>query len=315
MIISASRRTDIPAFYSKWLIQRIKEGYLLSVNPMNRKQVSKISLDPSLVDCIVFWTKNPAPLIKNLTHLKNYQYYFQYTITPYTSLIEKNVPTVEQSISTFKRLAEIIGSEKIIWRYDPIFISDKFDISFHSTKFNQIAAQLKGYTNKCIISFIDLYKKCERNMSGIQFSAPNKEQILMIASMISNIAKSNNIIVETCAEEIDLSIFEINHGKCIDDILISKILGCDESIEKDRNQREECGCVSSIDIGTYNSCPHHCLYCYANYKIEEAKLNYKKHDYMSEILNGKLVGDEKITERKVKKIFKTKNTPKQLNLF
>ena len=315
MIISASRRTDIPAFYSKWFIQRIKEGYLLSINPMNRKQVSKIILDPSVVDCIVFWTKNPSPLINRLKFIEKYQYYFQFTITPYPSQIEKNVPSIEESIKTFKRLSGKIGPDKVIWRYDPIFLSDKFNIFFHYNKFSQIAKELQGYTHKCVISFIDLYKKCERNMRGIQFSTPNKEQILTLASHISAIAKSYNIIVETCAEEIDLSIYGINHGKCIDDLLISKILGCKQAIEKDRNQREECGCVSSIDIGTYNSCPHRCLYCYANFKPEKAKINYKIHNYMSELLNGNLLGDEKITERKVKKIFKTNCNPKQLSLF
>lgn len=316
MIISASRRTDIPAFYSKWFINRIKAGYLLSVNPMNRKQVSKIILDPNIVDCIVFWTKNPAPLIEKLDLLKAYKFYFQYTITPYPSIIEKYVPPLEKRIEVFKRLSDLIGPEKVIWRYDPIFLTDKFDLNFHLDNFQKIAVQLNTFTEKCVISFLDVYKKCERNLKNINFRILSEIEINLIASEISSIAKTLNIRIETCAEDLDLSVYGIKKGKCIDDELISRIVGCSKKIEKDRNQRNECGCVTSIDIGTYNSCVHNCLYCYANFKHDQAKKNFKKHNPDSEILIGELRGDEKISVRKVKKLFDCERiTSKQLELF
>jgi DNA repair photolyase len=298
MIISASRRTDIPAFYSEWFMNRIRTGYVFSRNPVNRKQVSKINLSPEVVDCIVFWSKNPRNIIKHLPELKEYNYYFLITINPYDKSIEPNVPLKRNLISTVKRLSDLIGPEKIIWRYDPIFCTEKFNYSYHVKYFAETASALQGKTEKCIISFLDAYKKCERNMRNIEFRVLNTEEMFKIAEDISAIGLAHDIKIESCAEKCNLEPFNIKHAKCIDDELISRIAGKILKVKKDKNQRTECRCVESIDIGAYNTCPHNCLYCYANLNKELAQNNYKKHKPESELPDGALPDDAKITERK-----------------
>jgi len=265
MIISASRRTDIPAFYSEWLLNRIKEKYVNVKNPMNEKQVRKINLDPEEVDCIVFWTKNPAAMLDKIQHFKNYVYYFQFTLNPYDNDIEKNLPPKDEIIENFKRLSDRIGQQRIIWRYDPVLLNDHYTVNYHIEKFGEMTRQLKGYTEKVIFSFIDFYKKISQNNKLHSIIEISIEEKIIVAESFSKIAKENNLIIETCAEDIDLSQYNIGHAKCIDDCLISKITGKNLSIKKDKNQRLECGCVCSIDIGEYNSCSNGCIYCYANY--------------------------------------------------
>lgn len=300
MILSVSRRTDIPAFYSEWFFNRIKEGYVLVRNPMNYNQVSNVSLDPKLIDCIVFWTKDPLNILTRLEELKDYKYYFQITITPYDKKIEKNIRNKEDIIETFKELSKKIGKEKVIWRYDPIILSEDITIDYHLEKFETFAEKLSGYTELCIISFLDFYRKTERNMKLIRPLNISKEDMLNIGEKLSKIAKLYNIRMETCSEEIDLSSFGIKHSKCIDDNLISRIVGQNLNIDKDKNQREICGCVSSIDIGAYNTCNHGCLYCYANFSANTVKKNSVKHNKNSAFLCGEEEKNDKISDRKMK---------------
>ncbi len=307
MIISASRRTDIPAFYSEWFLNRLQEGYLYVVNPMNRKQISKINLLPDNIECIVFWTKNPENIFSKLPEINSlgYSYYFQFTVTSYDTSIEENVPRKNNIIETFKKLSSQIGPEKVVWRYDPIFITNKYSQEYHKKWFTYLANELSGYTTNCIISFIDMYKKCERNMKHIDLLSLSRQQKINLAKELHDITNRNNMILESCAESIEMKEIGINHGKCIDDKLISKIISSELSIKKDKNQRDECGCVASIDIGAYNSCNHHCKYCYANFNKKLASENFLKHDPSSPLLIGQLIGDEKITERKMT-VFKSK---------
>ncbi|MDW5299568.1 MAG: DUF1848 domain-containing protein, partial [Sedimentibacter sp.] len=265
MILSVSRRTDIPAFYSDWFFNRLKEGYVLVRNPMNYHQVSKILLSPTVIDCIVFWTKNPTIISDKLDLLKDYKYYFQVTINPYNKEIEQNVPSKNIIIDSFIKLSKRIGKEKTIWRYDPIIITDTIDFNYHYKYFNYICKKLEGCTDSCIISFVDIYKKTERNMEQINYSLATEETMLEIAKKFADIAMSYNIKISSCSETIDLSSIGVEHAKCIDDRLISKIVGQEINIPKDKNQRKECGCVESIDIGAYNTCKHGCKYCYANF--------------------------------------------------
>lgn len=299
LILSVSRRTDIPAFYSSWFFNRVKEGFVLVRNPFNRKQVSKIKLSPDVIDCIVFWTKNPKRMIKRLDELEKYNYYFQFTLNSYDKTLEKSVPQKKYLIKTFIELSNKIGKNKVVWRYDPIILTDKFTKEYHYKWFEYLAKRLSPYTNKCVISFLDLYKKTERNLKGINLLPINEEDIFDIAENFSKIASKYNLILETCSEEVDLFKFNINHGKCIDDKLISSIVGTKLSIDKDSTQREACGCVKSIDIGAYNTCNHNCLYCYANFNRDMVEKNLQKHDRKSPLLFGKLEGDEKITDRKM----------------
>lgn len=300
MILSVSRRTDITAFYGKWFYKRIEDGYVLVRNPMNAKQVSRILLNPELIDCIVFWTKNPKEFMKDLDKLKDYNYYFQFTLNPYDSTIEVNVPDKETIINTFTELSRIIGSSRVIWRYDPILLTPRFNKEYHFRSFERLAQILHPYTQRCVISFLDMYYKTERNMKSLGIIPFCEEDMMEIAQNFSETAKKYGLIIETCSEKADFSKFGISHGKCIDNRLISKIIGRKISVDKDPNQRDACGCVKSIDIGMYNTCLHNCLYCYANFSKSTVTKNYLQHDPDSPLLYGSLSGDEIIRDREVK---------------
>ena len=301
MIISASRRTDIPSYYSDWFFNRIKEKYVYARNPINIRQVSKINLSAEFVDCIVFWSKNPESIIDKLNLLKNYKYYFQFTLTSYGNDIEKNIPSKREKIfDTFKKLSDEIGDKKVIWRYDPIIITDKYTLDYHKKYFEKIAKTLRGYTEKCIISFMDIYSKVKRNMKEIKFYDINKdnESIIELSKHISEVGKTYDIKIETCAEEIELKDFGIGHAKCIDDKLISEIIGYDINAKKDKNQRLPCGCIESFDIGAYNTCLSKCVYCYANYSESKIKETTKNYDKNSPILCDSILNSDKIIEKK-----------------
>lgn len=299
MIISASRRTDIPAFYSDWFLNRIKEGFVLVRNPMNFRQVSQVNMSPDVVDCIVFWTKNPQPMINRLSQLAGYNYYFQFTLTPYDNTIETNVPDKKCLIKTFQELSARIGRDKVIWRYDPILLTNKFDVKHHVKWFEFLANELNGHTKKCVVSFIDMYKKTERNLKGIDLVPMSEELMKEVAHHLSLISKRYNLQLEACCEDIDLTQYGIEPGKCIDDELISKIIGKKLDIKKDPNQRLSCGCVQSIDIGAYNTCQHRCLYCYANFNNALVDKNVRLHSTKSPLLYGSLEEEDKVRIRKV----------------
>lgn len=309
MIISASRRTDIPAFYSDWFYNRIKEGFVLTRNPMNINQVSKITLSPDVIDCIVFWTKNPSNFIKRLNEIKNYQFYFQYTITGYGIKLEPLVPNIETSISTFRQTSDLIGSNRVIWRYDPIVLTDEFDINFHKRNFEFIAKNLSGYTKRCVISIVDYYQKTVRNLTDIKYTEITNNQVFELVQELSYIGKKYNLEISSCAEKYDLSKLDVLHGKCIDDKLITEVTGYSLNIDKDKNQRTECGCIASVDIGSYNTCQHGCKYCYANFNQQMVKDNCSKYEPNSPLLIGHLSEKDKVTNRKM---FSCKDIQKRL---
>jgi len=266
---------------------------------MNYHQVSKIVITPQLIDCIVFWTKNPKNILPKLDLLSAYNYYFQITINPYDNKIERYLPSKKEIINSFRTLSRTIGKEKTIWRYDPIILTKEIDTAYHALNFELIASKLEGYTDRCIISFLDLYQKSERNMKQIKLETIKNTKMLEIAAILSKIADKYHIKIETCSEYMDFSPVGIEQGKCIDDRLLSKIVGQPLSIKKDINQREICGCVTSIDIGAYNTCGHGCLYCYANYSDTAVKNNFLKHDPASPMLVGNIEPEDRITERKM----------------
>jgi len=311
MILSVSRRTDIPNYYSEWFLNRITEGFVYVRNPMNPHQVSRIDITPEVVDCIVFWTKNPEPMLSRLDELDSYDYYFQFTLTGYGKDMECNVPhKKEKMIPVFRELSKKIGKEKVIWRYDPILFTKKYTLEYHLKAFEQIATALKGYTEKCVISFVDIYAKNKKNMELINSYELDKIQLLEFAKMMSRIAKENGILIGSCAESIDLGACGIEHNCCIDKNLIERIIGCRLKVEKDKNQRQECGCMESVEIGTYNTCKNGCKYCYANYSEESVVKNGSKYDPESPILCGVLDANDKVTERRVKSL-----KDQQLSIF
>ncbi len=303
MIVSASRRTDIPAFYSDWLLNRVREGFVMVRNPMNVHSVSKIILDPEVVDCIVLWTKNPERLMPKLHLLGGFTYYFQFTVTPYSQDLEPNLPETMKIIGMFRSLSQQIGPRRLVWRYDPIILTQKMDINFHRYSLNKMPGIQEGYTHKCAISFLDLYKKSQRNLLSIPLRPITLQNILELTQFTSDIARKFSIQVVTCAEDIDLTQYGVQRGKCIDDKLISEIAGKDILIDKDKNQRHECGCVASVDIGAYNTCPHGCLYCYANFNSNMVKQNFSMHNPKSPLLFGELGPTDKINIRKIKSCF------------
>lgn len=299
MILSVSRRTDIPAFYSDWFFNRIREGFVCVRNPMNIHQVSRIRLSPDVIDCIVFWSKNPRPMLRRLDELKDYMFYFQYTINPYDIRIEQNVPIKSTIIDTFRELSIMLGPDRVIWRYDPIILTNSISIEYHIKYFERIAKRLQGYTNTCVISFLDLYKKTERNLKYTSSRELNQSEMIELANALSSFARQYGMQIQSCAEKIELDSVGIKHGHCIDSVLIEDLLGVKLIVSKDKNQRPECGCVQSIDIGEYNTCRHNCLYCYANYNYKKVKEQSLKHNPDSPLLVGELGPEDKVTDRKI----------------
>jgi len=311
LILSVSRRTDIPNYYSEWFFNRIQEGFVYVKNPMNPHQISKVTITPDVVDCIVFWTKNPTPMINRLDEIASYNYYFQFTLTGYGKDVERNVPhKKEKMITVFQELSRKIGKKKVIWRYDPIMFTKKYTPEYHLKAFEQIAEALNGYTEKCVISFVDFYAKNKRRMEALEIYELEKDAFMKFAKKLAEIANFNGITVVSCAESIDLDECGIEHNSCIDKTLIETIIGCQLNVDKDKNQRHECGCMESIDIGTYDTCKNGCKYCYANNSEESVIRNCNKYDVNSPILCGLIDEKDRITERKVKSLKES-----QLSIF
>ncbi|MCL2760647.1 MAG: DUF1848 domain-containing protein [Desulfuromonadales bacterium] len=303
MILSASRRTDIPAFFGEWFINRLHAGELLVRNPMNFNHISKIKLAPESVECIAFWTKNPEPFLKYLKDMDNlgYKYYFLFTLNPYNKTLEVGVDDKENIINTFKQLAEQVSPKKVIWRYDPIILTDIFDKEYHFKAFEYLAKQLHPFTERCTISFLDFYKKIDKITKSINASPPDITLVNEIAEKFSSIANKYSLQLFCCSEKIDLDIYGIQRSKCIDNTLISEIVGHPVTSRKDQTQRKECGCVESKDIGSYNTCAHNCIYCYANSTPQSVVKNCLKYDPLSPMLCDSIRGDEKIVEYKERK--------------
>ena len=303
MILSVSRRTDVPNYYSDWFINRLKEGFLYVRNPMNTHQISRINLSPEVIDCIVFWTKNPANMLGKLEYLQDYAYYFQFTLTGYGRDIEPNLPDKRKElIPAFQKLSEKIGKEKVIWRYDPILLSDKYTADYHLRAFEEIAGNLAGYTEKAVISFVDLYEKTWRNTRGLGIRLATEKEMMGLAAEMARIASKYNLEIESCAEQWDFQKVGIQRGSCIDKKLIERIIGCRLTGQKDKNQRKECGCFESVEVGAYNTCLNGCRYCYANFSDEKVKENIKLYSQDAPLLCGNIGPDDKITDRKMKSL-------------
>lgn len=296
MIISASRRTDIPAFYSTWFMNRIREGFLCTRNPFNAHQIQRVSLSPADVKAIVFWTRNPKQLMPHLSELKDlgHNYCFLFTITGYPRALEKKVPRPQDAIDTFINLSKQIGSEKVAWRYDPVLISSLVTLDDHKRIFRKIASSLGGHTNRVIISFADIYKKVKSNLDKfakdnsvvISDISKDMDSLLEISHYFAKTADECGMNIQSCAEKFDLDAVGIKHGKCIDEVWLHNIFKMSFTHAKDKGQRDECGCVKSIDVGTYNTCLHGCEYCYATYSESSVNKNVLKHDPNSQFLIG-----------------------------
>ena len=282
MIIQTGMRTDIPAFYSKWFLNRIKEGYVCVRNPYNPKQVTKYSLSPEVVDLIAFCTKNPLPMLPFLDKLKPYGQYWFVTITPYGRDIEPNVPDKETVMEGFKELSDVVGADSMGWRYDPIFIDKKHSVEWHISEFEKMAEILAGYTKTCVISFIDIYKKVERNF-------PEAKSVRAeIGKAFVKIASKYGMVLKPCAEGEDLAKYGADCSGCMTVHTFETALNSRLEVPKrKKNQRNgECACLLGTDIGAYDTCGHLCKYCYANVNPVLVKENMRKHNPDSPFLIG-----------------------------
>ena len=297
MIVSVSRRTDIPALYGEWFRNRIREGYALVRNPMNRRQVGRIRLTPDAVDAFVFWTKNPRPFLDTVPLLESYPSYYQVTITPYGREVEQNVPAPAETVEAFIRLAKLTGRDRTVWRYDPILFSDRYTADFHRRAFRELAQELQPHTGKVMVSFLDKYAKTKRNMKGLDYRQPSAEERRGLAAALAETAAEFGLAISACSEPEDYSGCGVPAGSCIDAQLLSRLVGRELSAARDRNQRTGCLCLPSVDLGAYDTCTHRCLYCYANASPVAAERNRSVHDPASPFLLGNLEEGDRITDR------------------
>ena len=286
MVIQTGMRTDIPAFYSEWFINRIKAGYVLVRNPYNPSQVTRYSLSPEVVDLIAFCTKNPAPMLNHMDVLKPYGQYWFVTITPYGKEIEPNVPDKKIVIDDFIRLSNIVGVDSVGWRYDPILVDEKHSVEWHIEKFENMAKKLEGYTRTCVISFIDIYKKVEKNFPKAR--EVSKIDRITIGKAFIDIASKHGITIRPCAEGNELAEYGADCSGCMTVKTFETALHERLDVPKRKtNQRNgECACLLGVDIGAYDTCGHLCKYCYANTDANYVKRNMKCHNSKSEFLIG-----------------------------
>lgn len=288
MILNVSSRTDIVAFYSEWFMNRYREGYVDVRNPFNPKMVSRIYFEN--VDAILFCTKNPIPILKDLEKIK-VPTLFHITITPYHSDIEPNVPDKRCVIEAVKRISSIIGKEHVTVRYDPIFISHKYSVEYHKKAFDKLCTILNGYVSRIIVSFIDDYKNVRKNKAILDLIPFTKNTYREIGISFSKSASNNHMTVQTCFEDENLVEYGFIKGECLSHELAYKLTGKSYKNWTARKERK-CNCVEMVDIGVYNSCMHRCIYCYANYDEKQVGKNVKDHHLTSSLLIGKLQEDD-----------------------
>ena len=260
MIVSASRRTDIPAFHAGWFMDCLRQGFVEVNNPYNPDQVSKVSLLPGDVESIVFWTKNPAPLLQHLDEIEKvgHRCSFLFTLNDYPADLEPKVPALDDRINSFIELSDRIGPRRIAWRYDPIILSDKTGYDYHRRAFGNLCRKLGPHARRVIVSLIDYYKKTKRNLKALDyqfdFDAAKRPETDELLGDLAKMAREQKLEIFTCAQERDYSGLGIPPGRCIDGV---------GPYKKDPSQRKHCRCTQSRDIGAYGTCKHACLYCYA----------------------------------------------------
>lgn len=322
VILSVSRSTDIPAFYAEWFVNRLREGYAVWYNPFNQKPM-RVSFER--VKVIVFWTKNPAPLIPYLPELdrRGVHYYFQFTLNDYEREgFEPRVPPLDQRIDTFRQLSDLLGKERVIWRFDPLLLAPGLSPRQLLARIWRLGNRLQGSTDKLVFSFVDVlaYRKVQQNLlretdglftkDTLPLAEPSAAQRQELVEGLVKLRKAWSaegwsLSLATCAEQADLEQYGIAHNRCIDGDLIARLWPDDRPLLyylrtgslpqsdlfgsipplppvarnlKDKGQRQACGCILSKDIGMYNTCPHLCVYCYANSSRTVVCANHRRHD-------------------------------------
>lgn len=300
MILFVSGRCDIPAFYSEWFFNRLKEQFVDVRNPFNDHQISRIPLTKENIDILLFCTKNPIPMLPHLDKIA-FPYIFHITLTPYKQDIEKNVPDKTKIMDAIIELSARIGRNRIVVRYDPILLNETYTIAYHIKAFEKLCQRLEGHVSKIIISFVDMYKNTKANMKKMNMKELTHEDKIKLAKGIGKCAMQYSIQVQTCAEDIDLRDYQIQQGNCIDRLEIESYLGYALRV-KGKGVRKECTCLPTVDIGDYNCCSHECLYCYANYDAIQIYKRMKTHNSKSSVLLGQIENDDHIVIREEKKL-------------
>ena len=299
MILSASRRTDIPAHYAPWFMARVRAGFALTRNPMNHRQLYRVPLTPEEVECAVFWTKDPLPLMPHLDELdaRGWRYYFQFTLTPYGRALEPGLRDKTEIGDTLEALGRRNGRARVVWRYDPIILNDELTVAWHRAQFARLCGRLAAFTDTVTVSFVDLYPKLKTPL----LRAITPDEMAELAGSLSETARAHGLTPVACSEQADLTPYGIGQACCIDRRRLEQVCGQPLRIGPDRNQRGSCGCCESVDIGAYDTCVNGCVYCYANRGDGAARRRHDAHDPQSPLLTGAVGPDEVIVDRVVPK--------------
>ena len=295
MIINTGGRTDTVQYYSDWLLRRFAEGYVLSRNPLFPDKVTRYELTPDKVDCVVFCSKNYKPILPRLREITDrFPAYFYYTITAYGKDVEPGVPSIEESIETLKELSVLVGRERVAWRYDPVLLTREYTIRRHLDTFPWMARELAPYIDRCIFSFVEMYKKLETNMPEIIPMSETERDAL--ARGLGAAAAKLGMVIQTCGTNGDYTRYGIQASGCITLSILGKANHMEFRNLKHKGMREGCHCMESRDIGAYDTCLNGCKYCYANKNPRKAFENYEYHDPASPLLLGHLQPDDIVTQ-------------------
>lgn len=306
MILFVSGRCDIPAFYSEWFFNRIRAGFVDVRNPYDAHQLSRIHLTKSNIDACLFCTKNPSPMINRLDEI-SFPYLFHITLTPYHHDIEPHVPDKQQVIQAIITLSEKIGKERVVLRYDPVLINDRYTMEYHQKAFQKLIDQVAPYISTVIFSFVDIYKNTTQHAKELSLHPITKTEMIQCAKVFSKIVKPYGLTLQTCAETIDLSEYGIKNGACISKEIMEQLLHHPYDPPHGKAVRN-CNCLPTVDIGDYNACPHYCRYCYANYNEEAVKQRCLTHNPDASVLIGEITAEDHIKIR-------TEKQHRQIPLF
>lgn len=312
MILNTGARTDTVQFYSEWLLKRFQEGFVYTRNPLFPNKVTKYDLSPDKIDLVMLCSKNYTPILPRLHEITDkYRTSFHYTITAYGKDVEPLVPAIDESIQTLIKLSKQVGKQRIVWRYDPVLLTDKYTIEVHAKTFEYMAEKLAPYIDRCIFSFVEMYKKLETNMPEIiPLTENNKNRI---SEILGSIANRYGIHIQTRGTNCDYSQFGIHSSGCATLEILGAANGCEFRNLKHKGLREGCHCIESRDIGAYDTCLNGCKYCYANKSAQKAKDNYKLHNPNSPLLLGELQPADEIMQGNQKTFLKS--ATKQVSMF
>ena len=295
MIINTGGRTDTVQYYSEWLLNRFREGFVYSRNPLFPNKVVRYELNPDVVDCVVFCSKDYSPILSDLHEITDrFPTYFHYTISAYGKDVEPGVPSISASVETLKKLSSIVGKQRVAWRYDPVLLTEKYDLAHHEKTFRYIAQNVAPYVDRCIFSFVEMHPRVLRNMPEI--IPLDDDAKTRVASMIGRVAAEFDMPVQTCGTSDDYSEFGVSRSGC----MTLDILGAANGLEfrnlKHKGLRQGCGCIDSRDVGAYDTCPNCCRYCYANKNPQKVAQNRALHDPSSPILLGHVRPEDTVSK-------------------